>query len=302
MPDPNSAGHTLECFLGATRAAVDQALDRILPPADAAPFPIHEAMRYSVFGGGKRLRPVLCIAGYQAFRPDTERVLPVAAAIEMVHTYSLIHDDLPAMDDDDIRRGQESCHRRFGEAIAILAGDALLTLAFTSLAEVDDENSDRLRECARILGKAAGTSGGMIAGQVLDLAAESTDVSPGALETIHRAKTGAMLEASVQLGAHMAGAGEKGISAIRTYGRKVGLAFQIVDDILDETAPATALGKTPGKDREQGKATYPSIHGLDESRRMVESLTTEARAAALELGPGGALLAGLADRLRDRVH
>jgi geranylgeranyl pyrophosphate synthase len=259
-------------------------------------------MRYSVFAGGKRLRPALVLAGYGTFRENWEPALDVAAAVELVHTYSLIHDDLPAMDDDDYRRGRLACHRRFDEATAILAGDGLLTLAFGVVA-----GSSRLTTTARarasgILASAAGTVRGMIAGQALDLAATRREVSPATLDSVHRAKTGALLEASLVLGAAVAGAGEEALAAVARVGASIGLAFQVVDDILDETAPEGSLGKTSGKDRAQGKATYPAVHGIDRSREIVRELTTEACRSAGSLGPGGDLLADLATALADRAR
>jgi geranylgeranyl pyrophosphate synthase len=293
---------TADGFLSAVRPAIDQHLDRLLPPARTPPSRLHEAMRYSVFAGGKRLRPALVIAAYRAFRDDWDRALDTAAAVEMVHTYSLIHDDLPAMDDDDYRRGRLACHRRFDEATAILAGDGLLTMAFTVIAESESLAAAQRATAAGILGVAAGTRRGMIAGQALDLAATRREVDPATLETVHRAKTGALLEASVVLGASIADAGDQAIATIRSLGGAIGLAFQIVDDILDETAPVSSLGKTPGKDRAQGKATYPGVYGMERSREFVRELTSEARLSAERLGSRGALLGELATALADRMR
>jgi len=258
-------------------------------------------MRYSVFAGGKRLRPAMVVAGYRTFREDWERALDVAAAVELVHTYSLIHDDLPAMDDDDYRRGRLSCHRRFDEATAILAGDGLLTLAFTVIAGSESLDPDERAAAARVLGTAAGTSGGMIAGQALDLGASGRPIDVGQLESVHRAKTGALLEASLVLGAMMGGADGDDLDAVRGVGASIGLAFQIVDDILDETAPVDQLGKTPGKDRAQGKATYPAFYGLERSRELVRELTSEASTLANGIGHGGRLLGDLARLLAERA-
>ena len=301
MKASGNGSTNLEGFFGEVRPAVDETLDRLLPAEDAPPAVLHQAMRYSVFAGGKRLRPLLCVAGYFAFRDDWRRVLPVAATLELVHTYSLIHDDLPSMDDDDLRRGIPSCHKVYGEAMAILAGDGLLTLAFETLAQADFAG-DQIRQVIATLARAAGTERGMIAGQVMDLAAEGNRADQAELETIHRHKTGALLEASIGIGAYLADAGETAMASIADYGRKVGLAFQIVDDILDETASSGTLGKTSGKDREQRKATYPSVHGIEASHRMVGSITAQARESARPLGDRAELLVDIADYLENRSN
>jgi geranylgeranyl diphosphate synthase type II len=280
---------------------VEETLERILPSASEPPARLHEAMRYSVFAGGKRLRPLLCVAGYRTFRSDWKRILPVAAAIELLHTYSLIHDDLPAMDDDDFRRGLPSCHRKFGEGVAILAGDALLTLAFETIANSPDIPSRRILEAIVLLSKAAGTNRGMIGGQVMDLEAEGKSVDSEQVDRIHGAKAGALLTASVVIGATLAEASQEEILQIESYGAAVGLAFQIVDDILDETAQVDTLGKTPGKDRKQGKATYPRLHGIEASRRRVKELTAAAREDVSRLGSGQTLLAEIADYVETRT-
>ena len=290
----------VEQFLDGVRPTIEATLAEMLPPERQVPLNLHKAMRYSVFAGGKRLRPAFCIAGYKAFRSDWESALPVAAAIELIHTYSLIHDDLPAMDDDDFRRGRPSCHREFGEATAILAGDSLLTLAFKSVALVSCFAPDRLLEVSRMLGDAAGSVHGMIAGQMLDLEAKDSMNDAQELEVIHCAKTGALIEASISIGAYLAGASADSMSIVSQYGRSVGLAFQIVDDILDETAPVATLGKTPGKDRKQGKATYPRVHGIENSWGMIRQITADARDAASQLERGGGLLIAFADHLESR--
>jgi geranylgeranyl diphosphate synthase type II len=221
-------------FFDRARPAIDAVLDRLIPSESATPTEIHRAMRYSVFAGGKRLRPALCLAGYSLFQDDYTPVLPVASAIEMAHTYSLIHDDLPSMDDDDFRRGLPSCHKRFGEAIAILAGDALLTRAFGAIAEARLP-ADRLSGAILRFARALGTEDGMIAGQVLDLEAEGRPIDADGVEAIHRAKTAALIGVSVWMGAHLGGADEAALDRIAAYGRRIGLAFQVVDDILDVT-------------------------------------------------------------------
>ena len=301
-PQFRSKMNSLNAFFDQVRPPVEDTLDRVLPPADLEPRGLHEAMRYSVFAGGKRLRPLLSVAGYRAFRDDWPRVLTVAAAIELIHAYSLIHDDLPAMDDDDVRRGQPSCHRKYGEAVAILAGAGLLTLAFESISREPEFPAPALLDVIGMLGQAAGTSTGMIAGQVMDLEAGGSRVDGDHLESIHRFKTGALLGTSIAVGAHLAGAADTDMVAVTAYGRCIGLAFQIVDDILDETAPSLVLGKTPGKDRRQEKATYPALHGIEYSRRMVGTLTGEARSHAARLGTSAELLGSFAEYLESRTH
>src|SRR5262245_44512541 len=225
----------LSAFFDRVRPVIDASLDRLLPAESAAPQQIHQAMRYSIFAGGKRLRPALCVAGYEIMRSDWQQVVPVACAFEMIHTYSLIHDDLPAMDDDDFRRGIPTCHKKYGEAIAILAGDALLTLAFETIAASTHFPPDRLNQAILRLSRALGTRDGMISGQVLDLAAEGRDLSVSELEEIHRSKTGALLSTSVWIGAWLGGANAGELDALLRFGQKIGLAFQIVDDVLDVT-------------------------------------------------------------------
>ncbi len=293
---------TLESFFQQVRPSIETALDGALPSEDRSPPVLHQAMRYSVFAGGKRLRPALCLAGFRAFSPEWRTALPVAAAIEMIHTYSLIHDDLPAMDDDDFRRGRPSCHKRFGEATAILAGDALLTLAFETVARAGGLQPERLLRAVRMLAEAAGTIDGMIGGQVLDVQATASGIDGSALEAIHRAKTGALLAASVSIGAYLGGADAARLADVAGFGRSIGLAFQIVDDMLDETVPAEALGKTPGKDREHGKATYAAVHGMEASRRMVARLTADAMEQVRPLGSDGVLLGEFARHLERRAR
>ncbi len=301
MKTSENGGANLEAFFDQVRPAVDETLDRLLPAADAPPAALHQAMRYSVFAGGKRMRPLLCVAGYSAFRDDWRRILPVSSTLELVHTYSLIHDDLPSMDDDDLRRGIPSCHKVHGEAMAILAGDGLLTLAFETLA-MTDFTGEQIRHVTARLARAAGTSRGMIAGQVMDLAAEGNSIDQAELESIHRHKTGALLEASLEIGSYLADAGEAAMASIGDYGRKVGLAFQIVDDILDETASSDTLGKTSGKDRKQRKATYPSVHGIETARKMVGRITAQARESTRTLGDRAELLVHIADYLEKRSN
>jgi geranylgeranyl diphosphate synthase type II len=292
----------IDAFFQQIVPAVEETLDHILPSQTQIPTKLHDAMRYSVFAGGKRLRPALCVAGYSAFCSDWKDILPIAASLELVHTYSLIHDDLPAMDDDDFRRGMPSCHRKYGEAVAILAGDALLTLAFGTIAGCGHFSAESLMDALALLAQAAGTQTGMIGGQVLDLEAAGTRVDSEQLDLIHRSKTGAMIEASIVVGAHLGKAGPDEMQQIRVYGQSLGLAFQIVDDILDETGNGDDLGKTPGKDRAQSKATYPGLHGIEESRRMVRKITAEAHETISGLGDGAPLLTEIANYVETRLH
>jgi geranylgeranyl diphosphate synthase type II len=292
----------IRSFFDAVRPAIDASLEELLPDEHVEPAEIHKAMRYSVLAGGKRLRPALCIASYGIFHDNHQPILPVACALELAHTYSLIHDDLPAMDDDDFRRGRPSCHKKFGEALAILAGDALLTLTFETIAACPDFDSARLNQVILRLSRALGTRDGMIAGQVLDLAAEGKALSAEELEIIHRSKTGALLSTSVWIGAWLAGAEAEELAALMLFGEKIGLAFQIVDDILDLTESRETLGKTAGKDRERRKATYPALLGMESSRRLVRKLTAEAREALAPLGHRAELLVGISEYLETRGH
>lgn len=285
------------------RALVDEALDRELPGEDAWPQGLHRAMRYSLFAGGKRIRPVLVLASAEAVGGAAEHALPLACAVEMIHTYSLIHDDLPAMDNDDLRRGKPTCHKAFGEAVAILAGDALLTRAFHLLASAqaaaDDARGRLLAEATAVLGEACGTTG-LIGGQVEDLAAEGQPVDAKTLERIHRAKTGALLAACVVGGGILGGADAATREKLDRYGRGIGLAFQIVDDVLDATEGDATLGKTAGKDAAAGKATYVSLHGIDVANRAARDLVAQAVGSIEALGERGALLREIARAIVDR--
>jgi geranylgeranyl diphosphate synthase type II len=287
----------------ALRAETERALDRALPPESAWPETIHRAVRYSLFAGGKRIRPVLVLAAGESVGGAREDLMPLACAVEMVHTYSLVHDDLPAMDDDDLRRGRPTSHKIFGEAVAVLAGDALLTRAFHLLAEVppgwDAARVGRRVRATAVLGEACGTTG-LIGGQVMDLESEGRDLDGDALERLHRAKTGALLSACVRGGAILGGAGEEELALLGRYAAAIGLAFQIVDDVLDATEGAERLGKTAGKDAAAGKATYVSVHGLPRAREMAAALGAEARDALTPLGARGAVLAEIARRIVDR--
>jgi len=270
-------------FFEEDRLAVDAALERLLPPESALPASIHQAMRYSVFAGGKRIRPILCLETARIFAPEIAAALHPACAIEMIHTYSLIHDDLPALDNDDLRRGKPTCHKKFGEATAILAGDALLTLAFETIGATPIEPARCVAIVKEVAG-AAGTVNGMVGGQVADLEAEGRRVAPEMLEYIHKSKTAALIRASVTAGALSAGASAEAVARLRRFGEAIGWAFQVTDDILDVEESSAALGKTAGKDIAQQKATYPAIHGLQRSHEIAHQLANKAVA---ELAPYG---------------
>jgi geranylgeranyl diphosphate synthase type II len=279
----------LRDYLAQQQKLVDTHLDRLAPPETQPPQTIHRAMRYSLFAGGKRIRPILCLEAARASGEEPGAAhFTAACSLEFIHTYSLIHDDLPALDNDDYRRGKLTCHKVFGDAMAILAGDSLLTLAFEVLSAMDTMPAvpaDRKARMIAELSAAAGTVGGMIAGQVADLEGEGQPPTAPLLESIHRAKTGALLRASLRLGAICAGAGDAHYHALSCYGEHIGLAFQIVDDILDVEESSEALGKTAGKDAQQHKITFPAVYGVEESRRMA---AIECRRAHETLGPFGA--------------
>jgi len=247
----------------------------LLPAESAAPASIHEAMRYSVFAGGKRIRPILCVETARIFEPDASFALFPGCAIEFIHTYSLIHDDLPALDNDDLRRGKPTCHKKFGEATAILAGDALLTLAFETIAATPVSSERRVSMVTEIA-TAAGTVNGMVGGQVADLEAEGQKVGPKTLEYIHKSKTAALIRASITSGALSAGAPSGDVARLRRFGEAIGWAFQVTDDILDVEESSAALGKTAGKDVVQQKATYPAVFGLERSHQIANDLATKA--------------------------
>ena len=270
------------------------------PPKMCAPFSIHKAMRYSVFAGGKRIRPILAIASARAVSDSADAVENAAATLEMIHTYSLIHDDLPAMDNDDLRRGRPTCHKVFGDALAILAGDALCTLAFEVLSRLREIGAERKVKLIEELGRASGTVGGMIAGQVHDIEGEGRTPSAPLLEQIHRAKTGALLRASVRIGAIYGGATPEELESLTDYGERVGLAFQIVDDILDVEQTSEKLGKTAGKDQEQQKITFPAVFGLERSRQMAEQERLNAHAALQNFDDRADRLRQLADLVVQR--
>ena len=281
-------------------ARVDAWLDRLLPAESEPPSIIHEAMRYSVFAGGKRLRPILTLAAGRVFDADERELLPAACSLEMIHTYSLIHDDLPAMDDDDLRRGRPTNHVVYGEAMAILAGDALLTHAFRVLADYECSNADRKNRVLSEVAQAAGTTRALIGGQVLDIQFEGKSATGAELEEIHRAKTGALICCAVRIGAMLGGANERELAALTQYGEKAGLAFQVADDLLDETATSEELGKTAGKDAASQKATYTALYGIDGARKMADRLCGEAIDAARNTGRDTGVLEEIARFIVER--
>ncbi len=291
----------LKAFLEAHRATVDAALDRVLPPESAPPVTIHRAMRYSVLAPGKRLRPILVLAGAEAVGGRADTVLDTACALELIHAYSLIHDDLPAMDDDDYRRGRLTNHKVFGEAMAILAGDALLTLAFRLIAT----NAARVATPAIVgtviaeVADAAGTDG-MVGGQVVDIESEGKAISADMLDYIHLHKTAALIRAALRVGAQLAGAGVEQVEAISRAGQALGLAFQIVDDILDVEGNLAELGKSAGSDERKQKATYPSLHGLPASKQRARELVEETKRLLTPLGPAAEPIRALADFVFER--
>ncbi|MDQ2975945.1 MAG: polyprenyl synthetase family protein [Acidobacteriota bacterium] len=295
-----SGDAALQQFHGETRKLVDAELDRLLPAESVTPVRVHAAIRWSVFAGGKRFRPFLLLAVGQTFGATSESLLDTACALEMIHTYSLIHDDLPSMDNDDLRRGRATCHIRYGEATAILAGDALLTLAFKTVAE--DEKLPTAKRVALIaeIARSAGTPDGMVAGQAYDLEAESRHVSAEELEEIHRLKTGALIIAAARCGAIIADASETELASITNYAAQLGLLFQITDDLLDVTATAEAIGKTPGKDRRSEKATYPHLHGMDGAGELAIRIHEQARATLAEISRPTERLHAIADYILNR--
>ena len=294
-------GAALQQFLRDTQKLVDQTLDRLLPSESRAPHNVHAAIRWSVFAGGKRFRPVLVLAVGETLGAAPETLINTACAFEMMHTYSLIHDDLPSMDDDDLRRGRATCHIRFGEATAILAGDALQTIAFKTVAEDELISAERRVQLIQELARASGTPDGMVAGQANDLEAESREVAEHELEAIHRLKTGALIIGAARCGAMIAGATGDELTSITNYAAQLGLLFQITDDLLDVTSTAEALGKTPGKDMRSMKATYPNLHGVEAARELAGRVHYEARATLHQLSRPTERLHAIADYILNRT-
>ena len=296
-----ASAEEVRTYAARVRADVEAELDRLVPAESADPPSVHAAIRWSLFAPAKRFRPLLVTASGETFGAPGEQLIRTACAFELLHTYSLVHDDLPAMDDDDLRRGRPTCHVKFGEATAILAGDALQTLAFQAIAE--DERLDaflRVRLVA-LLARAAGTPEGMVAGQAHDLAAEArADVDGEELELIHRRKTGALIATAARAGALVAGASRDEVEAVNAYALDLGLLFQITDDLLDVTASASALGKTPGKDARAQKATYPALYGLEAARARAHEVFESACAALDTIRTPTPMLRGLARLVLER--
>jgi len=289
----------LPTFFEEDRKLIDAELERCMPAETVQPNSIHRAMRYSVQAGGKRMRPILCLESARIFSTEVTPVLPVACALEFIHTYSLIHDDLPALDNDDLRRGKPTCHKKFGEANAILAGDALLTLAFETIANASLEPGRRVAILSHVAAS-AGTVNGMVGGQVADLEAEGRSIKPEELEYIHRSKTAALIRAAVVAGAIGGGADNENVARLKRFGDTIGWAFQVVDDILDVEESSAALGKTAGKDAAQQKATYPALFGLEKSRAFAADLESRAMAELQPYGNRAARLRELAELIVHR--
>jgi geranylgeranyl diphosphate synthase type II len=283
-------------FFETDHAVIEAGLSRLLPPENAPPSSIHRAMRYSVFAGGKRIRPILCLEAARLFNENLDGAIEAGCALEFIHTYSLIHDDLPALDNDDLRRGKPTNHKVFGEAMAILAGDALLTLAFQTLAGMPLDAEKRLAILG-LVAQAAGTDRGMIGGQVADVEAEREAVDSAGLEYIHRSKTAALIRASIVAGGVAGGADRADIMRLTGFGENIGWAFQVVDDLLDLEESSASLGKTAGKDEAQKKATYPAFYGLEKSRAIASDLEAKALAELADYGQRASRLRQLAQFL-----
>jgi geranylgeranyl diphosphate synthase type II len=291
----------LKKYLAARAKLIDGALGKFLPRESVKPATIHRAMRYSIFVGGKRLRPVLCLAAAEACGGAVSSAMPAACAVECIHTYSLIHDDLPCMDNDDFRRGKPTNHKVFGEGVAVLAGDALLTVAFEILAQAQPTSRYKTQTLVRELADAAG-SRWLIGGQVADLEGEGKKINGSQLKFIHQSKTAALLTAAIRLGAMSANATAPRLAGLTVFGQSLGLAFQVIDDILDVTQTSEKLGKSAGKDIAAQKATYPAIFGLEKSRREAHRLTAQAHKALEPFGEKAATLRALADYLLERDY
>ena len=283
-----------ENYLNRKRGIIEKALNQYLPPVNKPPLPLHQAMHYSIFAGGKRLRPILAMASFELSGGRGNAILPAACALELIHTYSLIHDDLPSMDDDDLRRGKPTSHKVFGEGMAILAGDALHALAFELLSKT--KNPKLISEIAFAIG-----TYGMVGGQAADLQAEGKEVSISQVNSIHSHKTGALIKASVRAGAILGGTRGEKLKALTSYGEKFGLAFQIIDDILDATGKDEKLGKKTKADQSRAKATYPKVLGVEKSKKMATKLLNEAKAELKIFGDDGKILKELADYMIERM-
>jgi geranylgeranyl diphosphate synthase type II len=294
----------IKAYLAKKKDIVDKSLEKLVPPARSFPPSVHEAMRYSLFAGGKRVRPILAVAAAEALGAKTADLLPIAGSLELIHTYSLVHDDLPAMDDDDLRRGRPTCHKVYGEAVAILAGDGLLTMAFETLSDPRRLKAVPANRLVSIIKEVSTASGvfGMIGGQVVDMESEGRDVDFPTLEYIHTHKTGALIRASVRVGALYAKAGKRQFTALTHYGEMVGLAFQIADDILDVTGTREEIGKDVGSDIKKGKKTFPGFYGLEESRRRAGEVADKAVHALRDFDRKADPLRELAKYIVNRVN
>ena len=291
----------INAYLAESKRLVDEYLQRLLPEENAEPSTIHKAMRYSVFAGGKRVRPILVLASGESLAGDRDTLLHLGAGIEMMHTYSLIHDDLPALDNDDLRRGLPTCHKVFGEAMAILAGDSLMTRCYQIMADLPRLGDTTRIRIIREISSATGSIDGMIGGQVVDLQSEGKPISSSLLEYIHYSKTGALLRACVRCGALAAGAATAELHALTEFGNKIGLVFQIVDDILDVTSSSEILGKTAGKDARVEKATYPAFYGIEASREKARELVASALEDIRDFGEKAECLRSLARFIVNRT-
>jgi geranylgeranyl diphosphate synthase, type II len=291
----------IRTYLSESKKLVDAQLEKLLPAENEEPSTIHKAMRHSVFAGGKRVRPILVLASGESLAGDRDVLLHLGSAIEMMHTYSLIHDDLPALDNDDLRRGVPTCHKVFGEAMAILAGDALMTRCYQVLTDIPKLSDSAKVSIIREIAFATGTIKAMIGGQVVDLESEGKSVSTHVLEYIHYSKTGALLRACVRCGALAAGANAGELRALTEFGQKIGLVFQIVDDILDVTSSSEVLGKTAGKDQKVKKATYPAFYGIEASKQKANELVASALQDIRDFGEEAVYLRNLAQFIVSRT-
>jgi len=291
----------INAYISESKKLVDECLEKLLPAGSTEPSTIHKAMRYSVFAGGKRVRPILVLASGESVSGKRDVLLHLGAGIEMMHTYSLIHDDLPALDNDDLRRGLPTCHKVFGDAMAILAGDALMTRCYQILVDLPGLSDSTRVSIIREISRATGTIDGMVGGQVVDLESEGKPISARALEYIHDSKTGALLRACVRCGALAAGAGNNELQALTEFGGKIGLVFQIVDDILDVTSSSETLGKTAGKDAKVKKATYPAFYGIEASRQKASELVASALEDIRDFGESARYLRSLAQFVLSRT-
>lgn len=300
VPSVANPTTNLNDFFASARTLIDSELDRLIPAESQEPTRLHSAIRWSMFAGGKRFRPALAIAAGEAFGVSRRQLLRTACAFEMIHTYSLIHDDLPSMDDDDLRRGRPTCHVKFGEATAILAGDALQALAFQTIAQDEGLSAEIGVRLIAELSRGAGTPSGMVSGQARDLDAESKTVEADSLEQIHLQKTGALICAAARCGAIVGGADDLELNAVTDFATNLGLLFQITDDLLDVTSTADEMGKTPGKDARSSKATYPAIHGIEATRAKIDAAHTAASAALDRINRPTDLLLAIVSFVRER--